>query len=222
MNIMNRKLYIILCTLYMVPLSLFADITGLVLDENNEPVIGASILIEGTTVGTITDYDGNFTIDAEVGKTLIISYVGYTTQHIAAKANMQIVLVPDTKALEEVVVLCRGDGQFLFQGDRLAGLHGLVPEHGAQGRIGHGHVGQVKLAGVLQGQRQFDSVAGSAALLVRLQRGGQINLAVFDGVALHLLGEGLSAGLVGDGGVAGQILRVSKFNTKARALAPGV
>ena len=87
---------------------LYADVTGLVLDETGEPVIGASILIEGTTTGTITDLDGNFTIDASDGQMLVISYMGYATQTVAASNNLKVTLLPDTKVIEEVVVIGYG------------------------------------------------------------------------------------------------------------------
>lgn len=87
---------------------LYADVTGLVLDETGEPVIGASILIEGTTTGTITDLDGNFTIDATDGQMLVISYMGYATQTVAASNNLKVTLLPDTKVIEEVVVIGYG------------------------------------------------------------------------------------------------------------------
>jgi len=58
-------------------------ITGSVVDENGEPVIGASILVKGTTMGTVTDIDGNFTLTVPPdGKTLVVSYVGMKTQEV--------------------------------------------------------------------------------------------------------------------------------------------
>ena len=58
---------------------LWADISGVVRDEQGEPLIGVSVLIEGTTQGTITDFDGNFTLNAQEGQTLEVSYMGYRT-----------------------------------------------------------------------------------------------------------------------------------------------
>lgn len=86
----------------------FADISGIVVDEMGEPIIGASVLIDGTTTGTITDFDGHFIMDVEPDKTLVISYVGYITQNVTAKTDMRVVLKADTKALEEVVVIGYG------------------------------------------------------------------------------------------------------------------
>ena len=79
--------------------------TGVVVDAaTGEPIIGASVLEVGTSNGTITDFDGNFTLNVSDGAQLNISYVGYKPQTLAAAADMQIRLVEDTEVLEEVVV----------------------------------------------------------------------------------------------------------------------
>ncbi len=79
--------------------------TGVIVDEKTgEPVIGASVLEEGTTNGTITDFDGNFQLNVASGAKLVISYVGYKTQNVAAAANLRIKLAEDSEVLEEVVV----------------------------------------------------------------------------------------------------------------------
>ena len=79
--------------------------TGVIVDEKTgEPVIGASVLEEGTTNGTITDFDGNFQLNVASGAKLVISYVGYKTQNVAAAANLRIRLAEDSEVLEEVVV----------------------------------------------------------------------------------------------------------------------
>lgn len=62
--------------------------TGLVVDENGQPMIGVQIKIEGTTVGAITDVDGNFTIKAQKGNILLFSYVGYEQQKITLEFNL--------------------------------------------------------------------------------------------------------------------------------------
>ncbi len=86
----------------------FAGVKGVVYDENGEPVIGANVVIEGTTTGTITDFDGNFEIDAQAGQKLVFSYMGYISQTLAAADNMRVDLVPDTKVIDEVVVIGYG------------------------------------------------------------------------------------------------------------------
>jgi len=82
-------------------------IQGNVKDAYGEPIIGASILEKGTTNGTVSDFDGNFTLSTPANAVLSISYIGYLTQEIpvANKSSLQIVLNEDIEALEEVVVV---------------------------------------------------------------------------------------------------------------------
>ena len=83
-------------------------VNGVVKDNLGEPVIGASVLIKGTTTGTITDFDGNFTLQANQGDIIAISFIGYKTQELPAAANMNVVLGDDTELLDEVVVIGYG------------------------------------------------------------------------------------------------------------------
>lgn len=83
-------------------------IQGLVVDQNGEAIIGASIFEKGTQNGTVTDVDGKFRLNVQnYGNTLEISYIGYTTQRIKPKKgdNLRIVLTEDTKTIDEVVVV---------------------------------------------------------------------------------------------------------------------
>ncbi|MBR5189298.1 MAG: carboxypeptidase-like regulatory domain-containing protein, partial [Paludibacteraceae bacterium] len=85
-------------------------VSGRVIDENNEPAIGASIQVKGAeTVGTISDFDGNFTITLPAGTThLIVSYVGYTTVEQKAENGMVVRLSADAEVLDEVMVVAYG------------------------------------------------------------------------------------------------------------------
>lgn len=79
-------------------------VTGSVVDENGDPVIGASIQIKGTGQGTVTDLDGFFILSAPSGGTLVISYVGYKTQEIAVTSNPRVILISESEMLDEVVI----------------------------------------------------------------------------------------------------------------------
>lgn len=82
-------------------------LTGTVLDETGEPIIGANILVKGTTNGTTTNLDGHFSLDVDrIPATLIISYIGYGKQEIKATAGktLKVVMAPDNNVMEEVVV----------------------------------------------------------------------------------------------------------------------
>lgn len=86
-------------------------VTGNVISsEDNLPVIGATILVQGTTVGTITDYDGNFVLSSvpESAQKLEISYIGMKPQTITIQPEVHVVLKPDTEMLDEVVVVGYG------------------------------------------------------------------------------------------------------------------
>jgi len=85
-------------------------VKGQIVDETGEPVIGVSILVEGTTLGTVTDIDGNFILsNVQAGAKLQISFVGYATKHLTAAAgDMLIVLEPDNQLLEETMVIGYG------------------------------------------------------------------------------------------------------------------
>lgn len=90
-----------------------AALTGVVVDETGEPLIGASVRVVGTTLGTITDLDGNFNVPGvEVGSMIEISYIGYATQTIKFDGKpIKVTLKEDTGMLEEVVVLGYGVAQ---------------------------------------------------------------------------------------------------------------
>lgn len=83
---------------------------GTVVEPNGEPIIGASVKVEGSSTGTITDFDGNFSLAVPTNAKLIISYVGYQTQvfHVKSGAPIRIVLQEDSKVLDEVVVVGYG------------------------------------------------------------------------------------------------------------------
>ena len=80
-------------------------INGTVFSQvDNEPIIGASVMVQGTTKGTVTDIDGHFTLDVPAGKKLVVSYIGMVTQTVAAKDGMKVSLANDNHQLNEVVV----------------------------------------------------------------------------------------------------------------------
>jgi TonB-linked SusC/RagA family outer membrane protein len=83
------------------------NVRGLVVaEEDGEPVVGASVLVKGTTVGTVTDMDGKFSLPnvPSSAKTLVVSYIGMQKQEVAIKSNLKITLKSDSELLDEVVV----------------------------------------------------------------------------------------------------------------------
>ncbi len=84
------------------------DVKGHVKDATGEPIIGATVRVDGTQAATITDFDGNFAIKAKQGATLSISYVGYVTAQVKAAPNVNVVLQDDQTVLQDVVVIGYG------------------------------------------------------------------------------------------------------------------
>lgn len=83
-------------------------ITGVVRDEAGEPIIGATVKVKGSSMGVVTDLDGKFEINSEVGTPLVITYVGFADHELAANHNMEVVMAENTEALDEVVVVGYG------------------------------------------------------------------------------------------------------------------
>lgn len=111
---MKRKLMLLLTCLFVgigLVTAQITKVTGTVIsEEDGLPVVGASILVKGTTVGTVTDMDGKFTLSnvPSSAKTLLVSFIGMATQEVSIKANLQISLKSDTEVLDEVMVVAYG------------------------------------------------------------------------------------------------------------------
>ena len=97
--------FFLLCSTVMLAQN---KVSGTVVDASGEPLIGVSVLEEGTTNGGITDFDGNFTLTVKSGAKLTFSYVGYTSQTLAAANGMKVTLQEDNTVLNEVVVVGYG------------------------------------------------------------------------------------------------------------------
>ena len=102
---MKKFLMALLCVLLSATTALAqSNVTGTVVDETGEPVIGASVMVKGTKTGTVTDVDGKFSLVNVQGKTLVVSYIGYDNKEVRAQNGMKIQLTSNSQALEEVVV----------------------------------------------------------------------------------------------------------------------
>jgi len=103
---------VLVCTTLIFSLFMSAKVvTGTVTDAQGEPIIGASIVEQNTTNGTVTDFDGKYQFDIAVGKTMVVSYVGYTTRMVRitdAKQVYDLTLEEDNELLEDVVVVGYG------------------------------------------------------------------------------------------------------------------
>ena len=97
--------FFLLCSTVMLAQN---KVSGTVVDASGEPLIGVSVLEDGTTNGGITDFDGKFTLTVKSGAKLTFSYVGYTSQTLAAANGMKVTLQEDNTVLNEVVVVGYG------------------------------------------------------------------------------------------------------------------
>ncbi len=109
---MKKLTFLFLCLLIGIGLATAQtrEITGSVISaEDDQPVIGASVIVKGTTTGTVTDYDGKFSLSVpSAAKTLVISYIGMAAQEVAIAPNVRVLLKADTQNLDEVVVTALG------------------------------------------------------------------------------------------------------------------
>lgn len=123
------------------------SVKGNVTDTKGEPIIGASVVIKGnTTQGTITDFDGQFTLNVPANSTLVISYIGYVTQEVPAKSAIKVVLKEDNEMLDEVVVIGYGTQR---KGDVTSAISSVKSENFVKGAVKDvGQLIQGKVAGL--------------------------------------------------------------------------
>ena len=110
-SVFSRKLQLLLFLVCFIPLGALAQtVTGTVSDEAGEPIIGASVKVVGTSTGSVTDVNGQFSVNAASNARLAISYVGYITEevNVAGRQNVDVVLKEDNTTLNDVVVVGYG------------------------------------------------------------------------------------------------------------------
>lgn len=162
-------------------------VTGVVIDEaTKEPIIGASVLIKGTTGGTMTDLDGGFNLQVPQGTTLVVSFLGFRTQEIkvTSPTTLSISMEEDVERLDEVVVI--GYGQ-VRKGDATGSLASLKPDglnKGLQVTAQDALVGKIAGVNVVPG-----SGAPGSEATIRIRMGASLSasndpLVVIDGVPI--------------------------------------
>ena len=107
-NLCFRLLMMLAVMFFALDVSAQATINGHVKDEAGDGVIGASVVVKGTSNGTVTDFDGNFSLKCQPGATLVFTYIGFNPQEVPAKNGMEITLKEDVAQLNEVVVVGYG------------------------------------------------------------------------------------------------------------------
>ena len=166
-----------------------STITGQVKDATGEPVIGASVLINGTSNGTVTDLDGNFSVNVQPGTTLTISYIGFQKQQVAATNGMVITLQEDqAQQMNEVVVIGYGA---VKKSDLTGSVTALKPDSKNKGLVVNA---QDMLAGKVAGVSvTSDGGTPGGGANIRIRGGSSLNasnnpLIVIDGVAMDQTG----------------------------------
>lgn len=161
-------------------------ITGTILDEKGESIIGASVAVKGTTNGTITDIDGKFSLDVNENDILAISYVGFLAQEIpvTGKSNLQITLKENTEMLDEIVVV----GYGVMRKRDLTGAVSSIDSKSMQDKP-VANIGEA-LQGRASGVQIINSGAPGSNVSIRIRGISTINnsepLLVIDGVPTDL------------------------------------
>ena len=219
----------LLLTLLSFSLTALAQqkVTGKVKDSSGEPVIGASVVVKGNnTMGTITDFDGNFMLDVPAKSVLVISYIGYVTQEVptAGKNSLEIVLKEDTKTLDEVVVIGYGTQR---KGDVTSSLASVKADNFVKGAVKDvGQLIQGKVAGLAITNPNGDPTGSTQIRLRGTNTIGGANtapLVLIDGIpgelgtvapedveSVDVLKDGSAAAIYGTRGTNGVILITTK------------
>ncbi|MDL2208965.1 TonB-dependent receptor, partial [Parabacteroides sp. OttesenSCG-928-O15] len=201
-------------------------ISGVITDELGEPLIGASVQVKGKSIGTVTDYEGKFTLNVENKDILEVSYIGYITQSVAVgnKTSFNIVLLEDVIGMEEVVVIGYGT---IKTADVTSSVVSVKPDNFTQGSVRDvGQLIQGKVAGLI-----INTTSGnpSGSSSIRLRGNTTLNgtstnpLILIDGVpgdfntvspedieSVDVLKDGSAAAIYGTRGTNGVIIITTK------------
>ena len=228
-----QKPLAVLFLLCLLPAGAMAQsiVKGVVNDEAGEPIIGATVKVQGTNEGSITDMDGNFSVRANANATLNVSYIGYESQSVAVggKSFLTIVLKEDSRTLDDVVVI----GYGTMKKSDISGSVATVDQEAVMKRVPQniGQALQGSAAGVLVSQ-QDGSPEGRAA--IRIRGIGTINgdaspLYVVDGVQvgtsadfvnpadierIEILKDASATAIYGSAGANGVIMITTKHGKK--------
>lgn len=202
-------------------------ITGTVFDGTDMPVIGANILIKGTSLGTVTDIDGKFELDVNEGDVLVVSYIGFSEKNvkITKQENYKIVLKEDSEALEEVVVVGYGTQKKLnltgavtaVSGSELTRrpvvntatmLQGQIP--GLRVNQGNGQPGSEGASFRIRGQGTFSGAGSDPLVLINGVEGSITNLDPSMIESVSVLKDAASASIYGARAANGVILVTTK------------
>ncbi len=219
--------YIIIKPLQKAPTSgKKVKVRGVIKDETGEPIIGATVRVKGQSEGTVSDFDGNFTLDVTDDNTLQISYIGYQTQEFAVgkQHHFSIVLEEDKKILNEVVVIGYGTQK---KGDITSSVGSVKSEDFTAGAINDaGQLIQGKIAGLsvtnpsgnpvggteisLRGNTTILGASTNPLILIDGVPGDFNTVAPEDIESIDVLKDGSAAAIYGSRGTNGVVLITTK------------
>lgn len=201
-------------------------VRGVIKDETGEPIIGATVRVKGQSEGTVSDLDGNFTLDVTDDNTLQISYIGYQTQEFAVgkQHHFSIVLEEDKKILNEVVVIGYGTQK---KGDITSSVGSVKSEDFTAGAINDaGQLIQGKIAGLsvtnpsgnpvggteisLRGNTTILGASTNPLILIDGVPGDFNTVAPEDIESIDVLKDGSAAAIYGSRGTNGVVLITTK------------
>ncbi|MEI3068381.1 MAG: TonB-dependent receptor [Prevotella sp.] len=201
-------------------------VRGVIKDETGEPIIGATVRVKGQSEGTVSDFDGNFTLDVTDDNTLQISYIGYQTQEFAVgkQHHFSIVLEEDKKILNEVVVIGYGTQK---KGDITSSVGSVKSEDFTAGAINDaGQLIQGKIAGLsvtnpsgnpvggteisLRGSTTILGASTNPLILIDGVPGDFNTVAPEDIESIDVLKDGSAAAIYGSRGTNGVVLITTK------------
>lgn len=201
-------------------------VRGVIKDETGEPIIGATVRVKGQSEGTVSDFDGNFTLDVTDDNTLQISYIGYQTQEFAVgkQHHFSIVLEEDKKILNEVVVIGYGTQK---KGDITSSVGSVKSEDFIAGAINDaGQLIQGKIAGLsvtnpsgnpvggteisLRGNTTILGASTNPLILIDGVPGDFNTVAPEDIESIDVLKDGSAAAIYGSRGTNGVVLITTK------------
>ncbi len=234
-NSINLRLLSLTLLLCLFPTWIIAQslsIKGSVKDTMGEPIIGANVLIAGTTNGIITDIDGNFTLTVPKNGELVISYIGYQTQTVKLnkQTTIEIILKEDAEALEEVVVVGYGSQKKATLTGSIANVAGAEIAKSPSVNLGSSLAG--KLPGLIVNQRSgqpgdddpsmkirgrasFASDNGPLVIIDGMERGNMTRLNP-DDIESYTVLKDASAAIYGARAANGVILITTKKGTKGK------
>lgn len=223
-----RQLFLTVCLLIFSSVSAFAQkaVKGNVSDVKGEPIIGASVVLkDNASVGTITDFDGNFSLDVpSSNSTLVISYIGYKTQEVSANSSLKIILKEDNEVLDEVVVIGYGVQR---KGDVTSAVASVKADNFVKGAVKDvGQLIQGKVAGLaitnpsgdptgttqirLRGTNTIGGANTAPLVLIDGVPGDLSTVAPEDVESVDVLKDGSAAAIYGTRGTNGVILITTK------------